>query len=305
MKSSNRSNLITIVFLFIFIIIFSITIFAQDGQYIKINDQNYNYSFKIPNDWELETNFDNPKSYQRLVATDPNQDYVFTIFALKNNKKIDLQKLTELDREIFDNLGSKIKSKEINKYLIFRYAVKKRYDKNEHGLYALAHYQVSGPYGYLIFTFSKYNDFSNINKIIKSFKPKVPLLEKVLARFGSPLIWMAGILIGLILIGLTYVLAKTGYLFRKGIMLKQELNKKEYKILKKDKKIKKVWKKNNNKAFKLIVLPVLAWIALFFLLRYFLPNDFLKATLILLLFPLLGYFGVFPTLSKNPFDYLL
>lgn len=116
--------------------------------------------------------------------------------------------------------------------------------------------------------------------------------------------WIGGIIAMLLFIGVLYLLGKTGQLVRKGVETKKALNKAKLDAAQKRLVVTSKWHEYNRKATLWITGPILGWIGVYVVLFLVLPLGTFLVSLLGLIPPVLGYFGIFFVPSGDLDDYL-
>ena len=116
--------------------------------------------------------------------------------------------------------------------------------------------------------------------------------------------WIGGIIASLLLIGVLYLLGKTGQLMRKGVEIKKALKKAKFEGAQKELVPNPKWHEFNRKATRWIIGPILGWAAVYTVLFLMLPSGVFLLSLLALILPVLGYFGIFFVPSEDLDDYL-
>lgn len=122
----------------------------------------------------------------------------------------------------------------------------------------------------------------------------------LLGRVGG---WILGIIFSLLGIALLYVLGQTGVSIRKGIETKKALNQIRDEFAQQGFIVNEKWDSLNQEATNSIRWPVLGWLAFYVGVLFLLPKLFLFS-LLLLIVPALGFFGIVLVPSSNPMSYL-
>jgi len=122
----------------------------------------------------------------------------------------------------------------------------------------------------------------------------------LLGRVGG---WILGIIFSLLGIALLYVLGQTGVSIRKGIETKKALKKVREEAAQEGYIVNEKWHSLNQQASNWIRWPVVGWLAFYVGVLFLLPKLFVFS-LLLLIVPALGFFGIVLVPSSNPMSYL-
>ena len=168
--------------LFIAIILFFSLRFVFGSEPANINskrifkDDEFYFSVQIPNIWETNIETD-PNSNLRLSSRSPDVQQAIYIYAIKVKSKVDLGKLAELDKNMFQNLGSLIHTNKVRKYLILLKRIEKTYKADN--LQTKLAFQADGNVGYILMFRSLDENYSIFNEIVSKFHTYVPFSEKI------------------------------------------------------------------------------------------------------------------------------
>jgi hypothetical protein len=251
---------------------------AVDGMpSVQVTDPVYFFAVSIPADWQV-TRANDPKSFWRASAVSPTGNASVAFYAFHEPAEIELEKLAESDSEIFKDLGPVTDARKIRKYVFFTKAIEKTYGKNNKGFYECIRFMSSGTYAYVLLAIGNSPDFSIAKSVFDTFDVKVPWLAnlKNIYTVEGLSYWVVGLGVGLIFFGILYLLGKTGQLVRKGIG--------RWKI-----------RGQKKKAALFICAPLLILGCVYSYLAVELPLEWgaIALFVVLLIAPLLGYFGIF------------
>jgi len=115
------------------------------------------------------------------------------------------------------------------------------------------------------------------------------------------LLWFLGIAVFFLV---AYLLGSTGRLVRKGVEVKRALRKARLDASKQGMIPNEKWYVYRRKSTIWILMPTLGWIIFYIILYFFIPTKFFLLSLIALVIPILGYFGIFFTPSDDPSGYI-
>jgi membrane-bound ClpP family serine protease len=115
--------------------------------------------------------------------------------------------------------------------------------------------------------------------------------------------WFFGIVISLLGIAFLYMLGQTGVSIRKGIETKKALNKIRDELAQEGVSVNEKWHTINQQASHWIGRPVVAWLLFYIGVLFLLPKLFLFSVLLLIV-PVLGFFGIVFVPSSDPMKYL-
>lgn len=111
-------------------------------------------------------------------------------------------------------------------------------------------------------------------------------------------------IVGLMLFfGAIYLLGYSGLMLRGGIETRKALGDIREDARKKGLSINEKWFKLNRKSLAKIVFPIFGWIGVYVIAFEILPPKLFFVSLLALIVPVLGYFGIFFTPSDDPGDY--
>lgn len=271
MKTENLYPLFLFLILLFFLMIFvSIEIFAQSNNSQSYKDDKYHFTIQKPYDWQTIKTPDNNTSL-RLAFQSPDSRQIMNIYAFKIEKKIDLEKFAKSDTLLFSNLGKCVDVVYNWKFKFFYLtSIEKTYQINNVKTKLL--FKSQSNFGYVIMWKGYDNDFSQFTKICESFKTQVPLIKKLLNWSSG---WFVGLIGLIVFLGVAFLLGLTGVYIRK--------------------KIKTTFK---------IIMTVLV-ISIIYLCVYIFVSRVVFFYFLFALVPMiLGYFGIFFTLSDDPTDYL-
>lgn len=115
--------------------------------------------------------------------------------------------------------------------------------------------------------------------------------------------WFFGIVISLLGIACLYMLGQTGVSIRQGIETKKALNKIREELAQQGMSVNEKWYSLDRQASNWIKMPILGWLAFYLGVLFLLPKLFLFS-LLLLIVPGLGFFGIVFVPSSDPTKYL-
>lgn len=297
---------------------------SNNTNIVQVSDPAYFFSAGIPADWKV-THSKNPTSFLRVSAKSSTGDSSVSFYAIRRPGVIELEKFAGMDSQLFKNLGSMTDTRNIREYLLFTKAIEKAYGKNIQGLHALARFESHGSYAYVLLAAGGSSDFSAAKNIFETFQVHIPdqlnlknmftlegVVGGVIALLGvdddlnAPLVGAFVIaLIPFLGVGVLYLLGKSGQLVRKGVELKKALKRVKRDATQKGLQINNnVWHRYNRKATWFIFAPLLGWGVVYSFLTVALPLKLLFFSLIALVVPLLGYFGIFFVPSDDAADYV-
>lgn len=118
------------------------------------------------------------------------------------------------------------------------------------------------------------------------------------------LAWALGIVGSLFVIGILYLLGKTGASVRRGIKTRRMLQQIKKRADTDGLILSKEWHQVNRKAWAQILFPVLGWGSFYITCVFILPPILSLVSLILLVPPILGFFGIIFVPSNDPDDYV-
>ena len=106
--------------------------------------------------------------------------------------------------------------------------------------------------------------------------------------------WISGIVGLAIFLGFLYVIGLTGKLVREGIETKKTLKLAKEQAMSKGLSINQSkYQELDSRATRIIFIPLAGWILLYSILFFVLPTERFLASLLFLIAPALGYFGLY------------
>jgi hypothetical protein len=174
-----------------------------------IHDDNYHFSIRVPNDWEVKTV--EGKGTTRLIALNTNTEKQLSVHVLKAKGKVDLKKLSNVNQKIYKNVG--ILSDTINKpltspWLLDSSSIIKIYKKDR--MVSLFHNKSQGSYGFIAVLRGDEKFVEEFKLISNTFSNDVPVSETIRPGLNS-----------LLAIILASFLGASGLKFRKSIITKK------------------------------------------------------------------------------------
>lgn len=115
--------------------------------------------------------------------------------------------------------------------------------------------------------------------------------------------WLKGVVLSLLVIGGLYLLGKTGLYFRRGIRIKKNLKKAKTEALLRGLKLNANYYKYKRKSTLYIVLPLLFFMTAYGILYKILPLPQFMGSLLVLIVPIIGFFGILTVPSSDLPDY--
>ncbi|MEG4322737.1 MULTISPECIES: hypothetical protein [unclassified Microcoleus] len=115
--------------------------------------------------------------------------------------------------------------------------------------------------------------------------------------------WIFGIVVSLLGIAVLYMLGQTGVSVRQGIETKKALKKVKEEASQEGYIVNEKWHSLNQQASNWIRWPVVGWLVFYVGVLFLSPKLFLFS-LLLLIVPALGFFGIVLVPSSNPMSYL-
>jgi len=128
-------------------------------------------------------------------------------------------------------------------------------------------------------------------------------MDSVLSFLKAAAGWILGVAGLLLVIGILYLLGKTGALIRKGMETKKFLQEAKIKASSQGLLLTEKWHVYNRKAKVWIIIPIISWVCFYvFVYKIFQTKIFLLSFLLLIV-PILGFFGIFFVPSEEADDY--
>src|SRR6185312_1333748 len=92
-------------------------------------NEKFYFTIKLPADWKTD---ESPKANVelQLFSQSPDNQQSLSIYVIKNDEDIDLEKFAAADTMLFKNLGELVDSRKIREYLIVLKAIEKSYKTN-------------------------------------------------------------------------------------------------------------------------------------------------------------------------------
>jgi len=280
----------------IFIILIIFTNNCYSNQEMKTyKDSHFYFSVLIPANWNIEQTKDD-SSLLRIKSFSPDKMSLFSIYSIHSKDgDIELNKLGNIEKKLFNNLGHLVKENKQDK------KIEKIYQSNQ--ILNNFVFRTESCFGYILMYKTLSNDVTIFKEIENSFNSNVPFLQKVKGRIRLILSGLGGWIIGVIGILLLYPLGKTGQLVTRGFELKSALDELKLKAEKNGNTVNEKWYKIRKKAKLWIILPILGWSTIYIVLFIILPFKTFLLTLIGLIPPLLGLMGIFFVPSDDPADW--
>jgi len=238
----------------------------------------------------------------QLFSQSPDNQQSLSIYVIKNDEDIDLEKFAAADTMLFKNLGELVDSRKIREYLIVLKAIEKSYKTNGRTTKLL--FQVKNNLGYVVVWQSSGQDILRYSEIADTFNVSWPFAKIVASWFTGIWSWILGIIFFLVGIGFLYLIGKTGQLVRRGVETKKALTIFKKEASREELEVNEKWHLYKKKSSLQIVVPVLGWGLLYFTLFFIFSLKIFLFSLLLLIPPFLGYFGIFFVPSEDPDDYI-
>jgi hypothetical protein len=208
------------------------------SQFTQFTDTVYYFSFEYPENWTVTNEKD---TNLRVVLTSDDRKFelaAYGFFLLEGD--VDLEKFVANDSIFFPRIGSTANTEVdrlipyIGEYLGYVIDdadhidyIRKTYDKNASGFYAIAHYEVMKHYAYAIIIYSKEPDFESVLPVLESMDVSVPMMKNLKDAFSwkaakSNMSWekikgrLPGLLMWLLYILWLFGIMMSGRYFRKG-----------------------------------------------------------------------------------------
>lgn len=289
-------NLLVMPSLMVFIIsnLLCMNVFA-----LQYKSDGYYLNLIIPDDWKMVKAKKTPTTIFVSFRSKDKKRFL-SIFQIKGNSKVDLDKLSDIDKKLFNNLGElesdkSFYSEKVRTYLILptnRIEKVYKYGDNKSKLV----FKSLLNFGYVIAYQGKVTDFSEFDAIIKDINIDIPLEERKHSAVTGGKIWIINTFNYLILIAILYVFGRLGALLRNNIEGKNLLNKIRTEFSKQGKDVNEKWHNHKKKATMWISLSILGciliYISFYILLKYDLitTNQFLLSLLGIVAFAIGYYF---------------
>jgi hypothetical protein len=303
MKIKSNLNLLRVSMFMLLFMSINDTSYANETEFKTHIDKEYFFKIDIPTNWNnlfAEKDY----SFLRLSSVNPSNEQAFFLYAIKADTKIDLKLLAGRSDELFSGLGQYFpENKKIINYISKpqKYIRTYKNDKYTTKLYIKSDYN----FGYILMYKSSNNNFQYFDEITKSFTSDISYWYKLKTWFkgGGIFKWIIGIIISLLVIGLLYLIGKSGQTLSKGIEMKKELKKIKKTAIQNGNTINEKWKLYNKKSNQSIFIPLICVILFYSLMFFFSSIKIFAVSLIGFVVFMLGFFNVFFVPSSNANDY--
>lgn len=238
------------------------------------NDKLY-FSLQLPTAWQT-TDISEPNSDLRLYSVSPDERQSILIYVIESKNNIGLRELADADTVIFKNLGKPINTtKETWKHYGFTLnRIEKSY-RTIHGNTNLL-FQVDNNLGYILMWQNLDSGNSNYLRVVDSFEVNAPFSKTIMGWFSGIGSWIIGIIVFLIVIGILYLMGRTGLLVRRGFALNKALTIAKEEASHEGCVVNKKWNGLKRKSIYMILLPILGWgIVYYIFFNAFSTKDFL------------------------------
>ena len=279
--------------------------FAAEPDPATLTDREYRFTLALPVGWTVVRKVKDPSSFLRMVLLSPDRRQSVEAYALKSAADIDLESLAASDRKFFPFLGAQRDTRTLRPWLAPR-SIEKSYAPNQHGEYALARFFADRTVGYSLLAFSKQDDLAPAEPILDSFASDVSLSahwRNRLAQSGL-LGWLGSLLVSAAAVGVLYLAGRSGLALRRGLERRKLLARAKLEALRQGLTTNEKWLKLRKRSARRIALVLSIWAILYLALFLVLPLPQFLFSLLALIVPALGYFGVLFRLSDDPDDYI-
>ena len=308
MKNIHYSKILLWICLLFFEMFATINAYSQDSKSKNIQlytDESFHFSVQIPDGWQTTKNLDDT-SFLRILCRSNDSRQALYIYAFKTGDEIDLEKFAEMDTSLFRDLGNRIDSKRIWKFLFFYLTGVERSYQNEK-ITTKIQFKSEVNFAYLIMWKGYDADFSQFTRFCESFETHVPFFSKLsmwilgsLKGIGG---WIIGI-IGLILfLGIAYLIGQVGVYIRTQIEIKKQLGKVKKQAIKDGQMVNEKWHKVNKKTSLMILLSPAIIVTIYFIIFSLSSTTVFLVSLAGLVPAILGFFGIFFSPSDDIEDY--
>jgi len=173
----------------------------QDSTLFK--DSSFYFEVQLPSSWDTEQT-ENDSSILRIKSIDPDKSSLFLIYCIRTNGgDVDLDKLSNIDTELFQNLGELVNT---NKTDIFTDSRVEKSYKNE-GVYTHFIFKVDNFIGYILVCRSLSESKSDFKKFENSLKINVPYWTSIKNRLPSVSSIVMNIIVAILLFAIPVGLA--------------------------------------------------------------------------------------------------
>lgn len=270
------------------------------------NDDTFHFSLQIPTDWQTKKR-PTDNSSLRIALESPDSTQMIFVYAFKTDAEVDLEKFAESDTLLFNDLGERVDSRKIWKFWFFYLTgIENNYKTDKIKTKLL--FSSQSNFGYVIMRKGYNEDFSKFSEVCKSFKINVPFsnrfsvwLSGLFHGIGG---WIIGIIGLIILLGVASLIGSGGKFIKKNMSIKKQLNKVKYEALRDGNTLTEKWNEINIKTVRNILFALTGIIIIYLVLFNLLSTRFFLLSLLGLVPLILGYFGIFFTLSDEIEDYL-
>lgn len=263
------------------------------------SSKDYFVEFQIPKSWSVKFS---KNKYHWLTAQSANKKQYIKILSFKFDHRISITEFLKYERKIFPKFGNAIESHKINlpwfrKFLDTNYNGIDKIYKIQGNKKVLVRYITSSTYAYAVMAGSSTNNLEPLQKMLNydlSILNKNVIyadIKNILNNYHEILVWIIGAAIAFTFWITIGFLGKTGWFIR----IAHERIKSLYEIKKHADSSNQVLNKKYYKMlFKMrvrICFIASAWIA-FYVLAFYLLGKGIIILLLLIIVPVLGYFGL-------------
>lgn len=284
-------------------ILFSMKICAQKFTEIY-KDTSFHFSFPIPEQYVTKV-FGNDSTYLRIsLYNEDDSSQIIDIYVYKTDGKVDLEKFSEKDKYLFGDLGELVDKKSRYSILIFLLnSIEKSYQHKNINTKLL--FKCKANFGYVIMWRSLNVDESIYKDITENFIINVPFSVDASVWFASVFkgigIWIIGIIGLAVFLGTAYLLGLIGVELKKNIIIIQKIKKTLSQQVKKS-NFDVLYNARSKSKLRISIITIII-ISSFLIVYKTTSLEVFLLSLLILVPIVMGYFGVFFTLSDDIGDY--